>query len=444
MHIRRKNAFRQLFQLIRAVEADRHNLTLVRALNLLVLKEVIRDEQTVLRHRETQRALNKQLKTGRGSKEASAAIRTRLKRVIGYIAAREDQIFIWKCFGDALAYIYLDKFSVKHAYFQTDRPGIKQDAEIISGKEGLQHETNLVFEIIDHGVPAVLCDITNTLRHGDVCILSESDPLVFEVKAGAKLNQRGKRQLAKLQQLHRFLETDSASGFRGRTGKTKRIELDVPPRDNLEGLNDCIAQAKREGQHIVQPEPGVTYAAIYAKPDVDAISSKLVGKANAVFFLNENKNDRAWTPYMPFVASIRDEEHLLDFIEGRLFLIVVIDAQVLCDLMSNDEWAVRYRPDHAYVIQCLHRPSKAFVGLSGQFFRRAVYEFASLSWIAEAHRPSLERLKDFAGDSFDKLDPSAHERSLLEFFGADDEWTHLLIKQANELPRAFLNFCFIE
>jgi len=290
----------------------------------------------------------------------------------------------------------------------------------------------------------VLCDITNTLRHGDVCILSESDPLVFEVKTGAKLNQRGKRQLAKLQQLHRFLKTDSASGFRGRTGKTKRVELDVPPRDNLEALNDCIAQAKRVGQHVVHPEPGVTYAAIYAKPDVDAISSKLVGKANAVFFLNEDKNDRAWAPYMPFVASIRDEEHLLDFIEGRLFLIVVIDAQALCDLMSNDEWAVRYRPDHDYVIQCLHRPSKAFVGLSGQFFRRAGYEFASLSWIAEAHRPSLERLKDFAGDSFDPLDPSAHERSLLEFFGPDDEWTHLLIKQASEPPRAFLNFCVIE
>lgn len=423
MHIRRKKAFRQLFRLIREVEAHPDNLASVRELNLLVLKEVLRDEQALLRHRETQRALKMQLKTGRRSKEASAVIRARLKRVTGYIAARQDQIFIWKCFGDALAYVYLDRFSVKHAFFETDRSGIKQHAGIISGKEGLQQETNLVLEIIDHGVPAVLCDITNTLRHGDVCILIASDPLVFEVKAGTKLNQRGKRQLAKLQQLHSFLETDSASDFRGRKGTTKRIELDAPPRDNREALNDCITQAKRDGQHLVQPEPGVIYAAVYGKPDFDAISSKLVSKANAVFLLNDDKNDRAWAPYMPFVASIRDEGHLLDFIEGHLILIVVIDAQVLCDMMSNDEWAVRYRPDHDYVIQCLHRPSKAFIALSGQFFRRAGYEFASLAWIAEAHRPSLERLKDFAGDSFDPLDHSAHERSLLEFFGPDDEWT---------------------
>jgi hypothetical protein len=423
MHIRRKKTFRQLFRLIREVEARPDDLASVRELNLLVLKEVLRDEQALLRHRETQRALNMQLKTGRGSKDASAVIRTRLKRITGYIAARQDQIFIWKCFGDALAYVYLDRYSVKHAFFETDRRGIKQDAGIISGKEGLQQETNLVLETIDHGVPAVLCDITNVLRYGDLCLLVGSDPLLFEVKSSPKLNQRGKRQLAKLQRLHSFLGTDSASEFRGLKGTTKRVELDVPPRDNLNALNNCIVHAKRDGQCVVQPEPGVTYAAIYDKPDFDAISSKLVGKANAMYMLNDNKNDRAWAPYMPFVTSIRDEEYLLDFIEGRLILIVVIDTQVLCDMMSDEKWAVRYRPDHDYVIQCLHRPSKTFTGLSGQFFARAGYEFASLAWIAEAHRPSLGRLKDFAGDSSDPLDPSAHERSLLELFGPGDEWT---------------------
>jgi hypothetical protein len=381
MHIRRKKTLRQLFRLIREVEAHPDDLASVRELNLLVLKEVLRDEQVLLRHRETQRALNMQLKTGRGSKEGSAVIRTRLKRITGYIAARQDHIFIWKCFGDALAYVYLDRYSVKHAFFETDRPGVKQDAGIISGKEGLQQETNLVLEIIDHGVPAVLCDITNVLRYGDVCLLVGSDPLLFEVKSSPKLNQRGKRQLAKLQRLHSFLGTDSASEFRGRKGTTKRVQLDVPPRDNLNALNNCIAHAKRDGQCVVQPEPGVTYAAIYDKPHFDAIFSKPVGATNAVYMLNGDKNDRAWGPFMPFVASIRDEEYLLDFIDGRLILIVVIDAQVLCDKMSDDEWTVRYRPDHDYVIQCLHRPSKAFIGLSRQFFARAAYEFASLAWM---------------------------------------------------------------
>jgi hypothetical protein len=409
MHIRRKKTFRQLFRLIRELETRPDELASVRELNLLVLKEVLRDEQALLRHRETQRALNMQLKTGRGSKEASAVIRTKLKRITGYIAARQDQIFIWKCFGDALAYVYLDRYSIKHAFFETDRQDIRQDAGIISGKEGLKQEKGLVLEIIDHGVPAVLCDITNVLRYGDLCLLVGSDPLLLEVKSSLKLNQRGKRQLATLQRLHSFLGTDSASDFRGLKGTTKRAELDVPPRDNLDALNNCIVHAKRDGQCVVQPEPGVIYAAIYGKPDPDAITSKLVGKANAVYMLNDAKNDRAWGPYMPFVTSIRDEEYLLDFIEGRLFLMVVIDAQVLCDMMSDDEWAVGYRPSHDNVIQC---ESKSFIGLSAQFFARAGYEFASLAWIAEAHRPSLGRLKDLAGDSSDPLDPGAHRTAV--------------------------------
>jgi hypothetical protein len=422
MYIRRKKAFRQLFRLIRGVEADRDDLGSVRELNLLVLKEVLRDEQALLRHRETQRTLNIQLKTGRGSKEASAVIRTRLRRITGSIAARQDQIFIWKCFGDALAYVYLDKLSVKHAFFEIDRLDIKEEAGMISGKEGLPKEITLLLEIIDRGLPAVLCDITNVLRYGDLCLLTESDPLLFEVKSGPKLNQRGKRQLAKLEKLHSFLQTDSASDFRGLKLTTKRVELCVAERDNLEALNDCITHAKRDGQCVVRPEPGVSYAAIYGRPDYEAIFSKVIDRPFAVFILNSAKNDHAWAPYMPFIASIRDEPHLLDFVEGRLSVIVVIEPHVLCDAMSSDEWAVRYRPYHEYPIQCLHRPSKAFCGVSGQFFARAAYEFASLAWIAEAHRPSLERLTLFADDSFDPVGPSELKSRLLEFFDSNDEW----------------------
>jgi hypothetical protein len=228
--------------------------------------------------------------------------------------------------------------------------------------------------------------------------------------------------LAKLEKLHSFLETDRASDFRGLKGTTKRIELDVPPRNNIEALNDCVARAKRHGQYVHQPEPGVTYLAVYGKPDYEAISSKGIGRANAVFFLNSSNNDHVWAPYIPFITTIRDEGHLLDFIEGRLFLIVLIDTQVLCDLMSSDGWAVRYRPDHEYAIHCLHCPTKAYFAVSAQLLARAAYEFASLAWIVDACRPSLERLEYAAGENFGPSDPSAQSRRVpLEFFGPDAE-----------------------
>jgi hypothetical protein len=92
-------------------------------------------------------------------------------------------------------------------------------------------------------------------------------------------------------------------------------------------------------------------------------------------------------------------------------------------MMGTEEWAVRFRPDQNYVIQCLHRPTKAYCSVSGQFFARAAYEFASLKWIAEVHRPSLERLKEFIGDLVGPIDPNAHERLLLEMLDPDHEWT---------------------
>jgi hypothetical protein len=259
-----------------------------------------------------------------------------------------------------------------------------------------------------------------------VCLLGGSDPLLLEVKSSPKLNQRGKRQMAKLQKLHSFLETDRASDFRGAGGTTKRVEIDVPERDNLKALNDCIMRAEHDGQCVVHPEPGITYAAIYGTPSYDAIFSQMADETTAVFLLNSAKNDHAWAPYMPFIASIRDEAHLLDFIEGRLFLIVLIDAQVLCDLMSSDEWAVRCKPISNCVIQCLHRPTKSYMGVSGQLFARAGYEFASLAWMAEALRPSVERLNGFAGDGFDPADPSF----LKKLFGPDDDdWARLVFPQ---------------
>jgi hypothetical protein len=427
MHIRGKKTFHQLFQLVRAIEADQADLSSVRQLNVLVLKQVLHSERAILRHRNRQRDLNGQLKTGRGTKEESRAIRAHLARVRRYIAAQEDQIFIWKCFGDALAYIYLDKFSIKHAFFETDRRGIKDQVGMLSGKVGLANELGLLLDAIEHGVPAVLCDITNTLRYGDICLLGGSDPFLVEVKSSPKTNKRGKRQMAKLAKLHSFLNTDEAVDFRGGKGLTRRVSLSIPEADHVAELNRCIARAKRDAQCIVQPEPGVTYVAMYNNRDFEPIGKAIEGTAPTIFMLNGDKNDHAWPPYTPFLLSIREEEHLLDFIEGRLFLIVMIDAQVLCGMMADDEWAVRYRGDADYAIQCMHRPTRAYIGVSGQFFARAAYEFVSLKWIADQHRPDIRQVEEIADTFGESPDPRAHEQNLLRLFGPDDEWTRDLV-----------------
>jgi hypothetical protein len=426
MRIKRRKSFHRLFHLLRGIEAnfdDPSSLASVKELNLLLVDELQHSERAIIRHRASQREINRQLKTGRGTKQASAKLRTKLKRVAGYIAANEDELFIWRCFGDALAFLFLDKFSIKHAYFEVDRWGTKKPAGMLTGKAGLAGELSLLTEVIDQGIPAILCDATNILRYGDVCLLGASDPCLIEVKSSPKLNQRGKRQLAKLEKLNGFLKTDAAIDFRGGKGETLRVSLEVPERNHIGDLNACIASAGLEGQCVVKPEPGVTYAAIFGKADNDEIFSGLDGAI--VFMLNSDKNEHSWAPYQPFLLSIREEAHVLDFIEGQLFLIVCIETQVLCDWLQRDGWLARYRPDHDYAIQCFHPGTRAYCGLSGQFLARAGYEFSSLQWIAEFLQSSNVRMKEMSRQASKEGDAEAHERMLEEFLGPDDEWLRI-------------------
>jgi len=422
MYIRRRKSFFRLLALLRHIEADKDDIAAVLRCNHLILREILHAETAVLRHRARQRELTRALKTGRPDKASAAALRTRLKRTGGHTRAQEDAVFIWKCFGDALAFLFLDKFSIKHAFFEVDKWGVKRGAGMLTGKSGLEGELACLAHLTAEGIPAVLCDITNVLRYGDVCMLGASDPHLIEVKSSGRLNQRAKRQIEKIGRLHGFLADDRAEPFRGSEGPVTRVQLTAPERTNLDALNACIARAKASGQAIEQPEPGVTYVAIYGRPDYDAIFGSAASNAKLVFMLNGDKNDHAWAPYTPFLLTIRDAGHILDFIEGRLFLIVLIEPQFLCDAIADAEWAVRFRDHPDYAIQCIHRPSRAYLGISNQFVSRAGYEFASLAWIAESRRPSIAKMEAAIGREPSADERADHDDRLRAFIGEGDPW----------------------
>ena len=422
MYIRRRKSFFKLFELLRHIELDKNDVAAIEQCNHLILQEVLHAESAILRHRDRHRELIRTLKTGRGDKVTADLTRTRIKRTIGHLRAQEDAIFIWKCFGDALAFLFLDRFSIKHAYFEIDKFGIKRDSGMLTGKKGLAGEIAFLRKVAEHKIPAVLCDITNVLRYGDVCLLGASDPTPIEVKSSERLNQRAKRQIEKLERLYRFLKTDRADPFRGTEGPVARVAMTAAPRDNVEALNACIAAAKATGQSISRPEPGVIYAAIYGRPDYDAIFGNLGSTPGLGFMLNSDKNDHAWAPYMPFLLTIRDRDHLLDFIEGRLFLIVLIQPESLCQAMADDEWMVRFRDHPDYPIQCMHRPTKAYLAISKQFLCRAAYEFASLAWIAEVQRPSIATIESVLDEREGTEDPISHRARLRAFPGEGDPW----------------------
>lgn len=397
---RRQKPFFEMVRLLRAIEADQDDFASVKALNLLVLKEIILAERKQDEHRAAYKELNRQLKTVRGSKEVSKALRTKIKRTAGFIDRYAKQIFIWKCCGDALAFLYLDKFAIKHAYYDTDRFAIKRHAGMIRGKQGLVGELTCLFEALEHQVPAVLSDITNTIRYGDVCLLGASDPVPIEVKSSLKQNGRGRRQAEKMEKLRSFLETDRAVGYRGALGETKRQAVTLPERTNVEALNECIAEAKRTGFAISRPEPGIAYAVIAGgRPDYAAIFESLAHERGVFWTLNGDKNDFSWAPYTPFILTIRDPQHLLDFIEGNIFIIVGASMHELCRQMATPGWQIEFDLASDYALHCIHEAG-GVVGIAKQFVARVAFEFVSLSWIADSQREGLESFRTMMMDTY--------------------------------------------
>ena len=262
---------------------------------------------------------------------------------------------------------------------------------MLRGKSGLVNELACLFSAIEYKVPAVLCDITNTLRYGDVCLLGASDPYPIEVKSSSRLNQRGKRQAATLKKLTDFLETDRATDFR-MPGVTKRFTMSVAERNHQDAMNACIAVAEQDGHCIVHPEAGLTYVATYGHLPERPFASLAISGRQIVFMLNEEKRSGTWTIYEPFTRSIRGCQHLLDFVVGRLVLMVMFDVDVLCQMMQRPGWDISFHEDPPATIQFHHRKTGARIGVSRQFLGRIGFEFVSPSWIAESQWLMIEEL----------------------------------------------------
>jgi len=426
MYIRKRQAFIDLLDLIRHIEECPDDIEAVRQLNERLVGHLTDAEKAIARHAKSKKQLTNKLKTHRLPKTETQRLRGKLKRVNSYIKAQRDQIYIWKCLGDALAFVYLDPFSIKQMFFDTDDYEVKQDAGALTGKKGLQAELQVLKDALDYGVPAILCDLTNTIRFGDVCLLGGPDPFPIEVKTTSRLNQRGMRQQAKLEKLHDFLASDAADNFRGFSGPTNRVASGTL-NYHRDAINEAIGKALDEGYCAVAPENGLSYLVMRTDSYSNKIWSDLELGAPEVYDLNHFKNGHAWMAYIPFMLSIRETEHVLDFVEGRIYILAFIEGPKLAALFESSDWEVRYRQDEQYSIQCLNRLNGKYFGVSRQFIARAAFEFLTLRSILSTQSPMAEHMEGLAVSTDQVMDRKALRRHLRTVLGEDDEWVERIL-----------------
>lgn len=368
----RRASFRRAAALLASIRDEPGNVKAIYELQELLIAEVTLAEGRV---RES-KALAKADRARRSSFEARAR-------------GHRLSIYYWKAFGDAIAFLHCDRFALKHLYYNTHNLGVRQDAGFISGSAGFEQELKALKGLLDIGIPSVLCDLTNTIRYGDVSILVGNDPVVVEVKSSRTRDRRRSRQLQKLKMLSEFYKTDVSHGLRG-LDTVHRVEIGSEARSFEGEFNECIEAAYERGYAVDAPEPGVRYLAIRGDVELDDVFGEVDLEEPWLFSLNEAKRERAWAPYYPFTLLIRSERALYDFLLGRLFLIVVLDVAVIKDQVRGMGWSVEVETEADYAVQASRNGGQERAGLGTNALARVAFEALSLRWVVEEGIRGLE------------------------------------------------------
>jgi len=352
-----------------------------------LLATLMRIEKNVRRHRSELEEIRRYLSMGREvsidkpeanrAKRAIALHRTRIK---------EYQLLLvtFRGIGDGLAFTYLDKWDIKQL-------ALKERSGFISGKSGLKFELKILRLAFSLGNVALLNDLTNCLRHGDITILSKGRRLFVEAKSGRRQDTRAKRQESKLKDIVHYLTSGKSDKFHavgGHEGEFTRLPIHGPELNRRDELNSVIASASHspDSCSMVEVEPGLHYLASYtAHPKaLSTLGSKPPGSL-IISLINELKYDGMG--YYPFALSIYEPRDWYDFYSGKLMLVVVVETKAIEDKLSRHGISVDIREDWGnYPITLTSKgsgreSSKSLVG--GHFFGRLFYEFLSLDWMLE-------------------------------------------------------------
>lgn len=387
MHDRYKTDLMKAALLLHTIRSDPDRLDLVLALQQQLIRQITRLERRSKRVQRAAKNMRQTLSTTRPAREQAKALKERIKDCPALLEKIRHQMFIWRCFGDGIAFAYQSKYALKHLYFDRNY-NVKPTAGFLSGKTGFRLEWKMVRLGIEMGVPVVLADITNVIRCGDICALGGPDPFPVELKSGKGRNGRTGRQFAYLHEVACFFENDGAPTFRGLTN-VQRIAIQHPEVSYLAEVNACITESRTSGFASVGPEAGLRYVAIRdSTPQALEHMGQYISKYTASTMLTPEAD---WLPAHPFTLSL-DAANLLDFIHGQVTVVVLIDLMVIKGIFQEMGVHCIFLMDGTYSMQICKNPDNLDEGvfrLSDLLFARVATEFQSLAWFAKEHSRAL-------------------------------------------------------
>lgn len=368
--------------LLHTLKAAPERLELVLELHRHIIRAIVRTELRIQRLRR-----KRQIVSAAPKRHVSREVAKTRKEMISLLRGREQELthllFLWRCFGDGIAFIYQSKYSLKHLYFDSEyKPKEASGFMTENGKlkRGFVREYRLLVSGIKHNVPVVLSDITNIVRHGDVCALGGEDPLLIEVKTSGNRNARTGRQDEQRRLLAEFYANDGAPEFRGAVN-VRREELTLAEVEYKSIANQCIDEALQSGWCTAKPEPGITYLAC-TRVDDEKFEQLGFGRSTFGVILSAQSNH---LPSYPFTLSLTPA-NCLAFMQQRISLFVFIDLAEVKSAFARRGVYATVLMDGTYALQITKAPGDQMLGafrVSELLFSRISTEFLSVEWFAE-------------------------------------------------------------
>ena len=362
---------------------------------LYLIKQITRNEERLRRKKDELVDLKRNLRNKALGKRESRELKELISRRKEAVAGNKYLLYLWRCFGDGLVFKFISKWNLKRFLYEADSSEIKQKSGYIHGKDGIEQELAFLAHAINSNIPAVLCDLTNVIRHGDLCLLGASDPVVIEVKSSKNRNKRVERQIASINKLQKYLEEDV--GDVGGVEGMRRIEIHGEERHHGEVFNKALDLSKDRPYAKLNPEKGLFYIALNTEYEKDFNDVFEGIESPIVYMLNQAKTEQRWDNYYPFVLSIEDSVNLYRFIAGEVYVVVLINCNTLREMASDIGYDLELSnlENEAFIFSKsligYNEPFRAIV--SEHFSGRLGFEFMTLEWFLENEKILLLQME---------------------------------------------------
>lgn len=270
----------------------------------------------------------------------------------------------------------------------------KQSAGFIGGKTGIRKELEILSKVFDDDGVAILNDLTNAIRFGDITIYNNGLPNLVEIKTSNLKNKRIERQRAELEEKLHIINNDEIDNFLNLNKKFLRVYSSNPMIDYRQELINLIQRSYRDGFCHQVVEDGLHYIANYHemhqekfKTVIDSIENLHVYYVNGMKYGEKNN-------YTPFRVIFNNERIRNDFFNGEILLSVLLDVDVLLKLISDYGYRANYYENKNLEVYFVHNGEEVKMIVDSYNLFRLGREFISLKWFVSTIHDTIINIQN--------------------------------------------------